>query len=138
MAGLPPGGKKRITLQSLESDGVRVTAMCGETLEDTRELVGRKLGFSSPASCRLFNKYGAEIDHIDLVLHDDLLYASTGADFPTSRTASRGMPGMVAMSQGGSVLTAIGASTLNGHEGESKGAAREKTDNLEMGRVLGN
>lgn len=101
MAGLPPGGKKRITLQSLESDGVRVTAMCGETLEDTRELVGRKLGFSSPASCRLFNKYGAEIDHIDLVLHDDLLYASTGADFPTSRTASRGMPGMVAMSQGG-------------------------------------
>ena len=27
---------------------------------------------------------------------------------------------------------------MNGHEGESRGATREKTDNLEMGRVLGN
>ena len=78
--------------------------MCGENLEDTRELVGRKLGFSSPASCRLFNKYGAEIDHIDLVLHDDLLYASAEADFPLSKTGSRptGLGAMsMNMSQGG-------------------------------------
>jgi len=80
-----------------------VTAMCGENLEDTRELVGRKLGFSSPASCRLFNKYGAEIDHIDLVLHDDLLYASAVADFPMSRTGGSRPTGMGAMSMSNSM-----------------------------------
>jgi hypothetical protein len=101
MAAPLPSGKKRITLQSLDADGARVTAICGDTLEETREMVGRKLSFANPAACRLFNKYGAEIDHIDLVLHDDLLYASSGCDFPLSRSASR--PGLTAMSQGGSL-----------------------------------
>jgi hypothetical protein len=74
--------KKRITLQSLEPDGARVTALCAATLPETRELVGKKLGFEKPSLCRLFNKHGAEIDHLDLVMHDDLLYASAGGPFP--------------------------------------------------------
>ena len=74
--------KKRITLQSLEADGARVTALCAATLPETREQVGIKLGFAKPALCRLFNKHGAEIDHLDLVMHDDLLYASAGGPFP--------------------------------------------------------
>ena len=74
--------KKRITLQSLEPDGARVTALCAASLPETREQVGKKLGFEKPSLCRLFNKHGAEIDHLDLVMHDDLLYASAGGPFP--------------------------------------------------------
>lgn len=76
--------KKRITLQSLEADGARVTALCAATLPETREQVGMKLGFAKPSLCRLFNKHGAEIDHLDLVMHDDLLFASAGGAFPRS------------------------------------------------------
>lgn len=76
--------KKRITLQSLEADGARVTALCAATLPETREQVGIKLGFPKPSLCRLFNMHGAEIDHLDLVMHDDLLYASAGGPFPRS------------------------------------------------------
>lgn len=90
--------KKRITLQSLEEDGARVTALCGATLQETREQVGKKLGFEKPSLCRLFNKHGAEIDHMDLVMHDDLLYASAGGPFPrnmkTRPSASHGMSSM--------------------------------------------
>lgn len=76
------GSKKRITLHSLEREGERITALCGSTLEETKQIVGAKLGFATPSACRLFNKHGAEIDHLDLVMHDDLLYASAGGDFP--------------------------------------------------------
>lgn len=88
--------KKRITLQSLEEDGARVTALCATTLHETREQVGKKLGFEKPSLCRLFNKHGAEIDHMDLVMHDDLLYASAGGPFPRTMknrpSSSHGMP----------------------------------------------
>ena len=81
-----------------EEDGARVTALCGATLQETREQVGKKLGFEKPSLCRLFNKHGAEIDHMDLVMHDDLLYASAGGPFPrnmkTRPSASHGMSSM--------------------------------------------
>ncbi len=82
--------KKRITLLSLEKEGERITALCGATLEETKQIVGAKLGFQTPSACRLFNKHGAEIDHLDLVMHDDLLYASAGGDFPHVATNLKG------------------------------------------------
>ena len=71
-----------------------MTALCAATLPETREQVGIKLGFAKPSLCRLFNKHGAEIDHLDLVMHNDLLYASAGGPFPRlvkERPSSHGM-----------------------------------------------
>ena len=76
--------KKRITVQCIGGGGgSRITALCGSNISETRILIGTKLGFPNPGSCKLFNKHGAEIDHVDLILPDDLLYASAGEFFGT-------------------------------------------------------
>eukprot|EP00802_Teleaulax_amphioxeia_P003739 Tamp_03742.p1 GENE.Tamp_03742~~Tamp_03742.p1 ORF type:complete len:1054 (+),score=192.30 Tamp_03742:245-3406(+) len=133
------GSKKRMTLQSLEADGARVTALCAATLPETREQVGIKLGFAKPALCRLFNKHGAEIDHLDLVMHDDLLYASAGGPFP--RAASKPSPSHATsgiasvLAKTASTIAPFGASTI---EGNAEGSAQSgKGDHFEFGKTLG-
>ena len=69
--------RPRVTVERLDGGGRRVTARLGETLEETRDVIAQKMGFSQAASCRcrLYNKHGAEIDSLDLIYDNDLLYA---------------------------------------------------------------
>eukprot|EP00961_Rhodomonas_salina_P295217 3935248-Rhodomonas_salina.1 len=134
------GSKKRITLHSLEREGERITALCGSTLEETKQIVGAKLGFATPSACRLFNKHGAEIDHLDLVMHDDLLYASAGGDFPqvskNPKSSSRlHSAGKSSQDVGGTVstLAPFGASTIEDMDSQNQ----SKGDYFEIGKVLG-
>mmetsp|Transcript_30830 Transcript_30830/g.69511 ORF Transcript_30830/g.69511 Transcript_30830/m.69511 type:complete len:987 (-) Transcript_30830:683-3643(-) len=125
--------QKRITLQSLEPDGARVTALCGSSLQETKELIGVKLGFPRPSTCRLFNKHGAEIDHLDLVIHDDLLYVSAGSDPILSRNSSKPVNSQVQRTA--STLAPFGASTIDGMDHASTDEG--KSDYFEIGKVLG-
>ena len=140
--GTMTDAKKRITLQSLEADGARVSALCAATLPETREQVGTKLGFATPSSCRLFNKHGAEIDQLDLVMHDDLLYATAGGPFPRSikpprAAASSGVGYAVASgaAKAASTIAPFGASTI---EGNAEGSAQSgKGDHFDTFKTLG-
>lgn len=71
-------------MESLEGARQRVTAVCGRTLEETRLVTGEKLGFQEPWACRLFNRHGAEIDDLELLEDDDLVYAACGTDSPAT------------------------------------------------------
>lgn len=68
--------RPRVTVERLDGGGRRVTARLGETLKETQDVIAQKMGFS-PAGCRcrLYNKHGAEIDSLDLIYDNDLLYA---------------------------------------------------------------
>jgi NIMA (never in mitosis gene a)-related kinase len=135
--------KKRITLQSLEADGARVSALCAATLSETREQIGAKLGFTKPSSCRLFNKHGAEIDHLDLVLHDDLLYVTAGGAFPRSDRPLRPPhmnPAGTGLASGtakaASTIAPLGASTII--EGNAEDSAQSgKGDHFDITKTLG-
>uniref|UniRef100_A0A7S0MDV2 Protein kinase domain-containing protein n=1 Tax=Cryptomonas curvata TaxID=233186 RepID=A0A7S0MDV2_9CRYP len=134
--------KKRITVQISGGGSARITALCGSNITETRLLIGQKLGFPNPASCRLFNKHGAEIDHLDLILPDDLLYASAGEPYyPRSASgrgsvASNGNFPLSTLPVGGvaSVVTPLTASTI---AGDGDGAADGKGDHFDIGRILG-
>jgi hypothetical protein len=74
---MPQAGRVRITAEDERRNRITL-AICGKTLEETRHVIGEKLGFEDPAACRLFNRHGAEIDDIDLLEDDDLVYAFQG------------------------------------------------------------
>jgi hypothetical protein len=69
--------RPRVTVERLDGGGRRVTARLGDTLEETKDAIAQKMGFSPAGSCRckLYNKHGAEIDSLDLIYDNDLLYA---------------------------------------------------------------
>ena len=82
--------KKRITVQCVGGGANRITVLCGANIVETRLHIGAKLGFANPASCRLFNKHGGEIDQLDLIFPDDLLFATAGEPFPRTNASARG------------------------------------------------
>eukprot|EP00960_Hanusia_phi_P074818 768320-Hanusia_phi.AAC.16 len=68
---------KRITVQTVGENAKRIAMLCCESLEETKQQVALKLGLDN---VRLLNVHGAEIDSINLILHDDLLYATGGTN----------------------------------------------------------
>mmetsp|Transcript_10127 Transcript_10127/g.29048 ORF Transcript_10127/g.29048 Transcript_10127/m.29048 type:complete len:1075 (-) Transcript_10127:62-3286(-) len=74
--------KKRITVQGIGGGGNRITVMCASTMLETKILIGTKLCYANPAICRVFNKFGGEIDDLEVILPEDFLFATNGEPLP--------------------------------------------------------